>query len=138
MWLKNCHCCRCSSWRLWYLSFRFDDGSGWMTYIIWALGSIARLFFLQSWTDSLILLQNTALLSRISQKFIIRIMIKVNSMIRTKCQNMLRWSGQNANQKFGRTKCQPKKKSGQNANFSVGILYGWHFVRTPDRGLFNL
>ena len=30
MWLLNFHCCRCSSWRLWYLSFRFDDGSGYM------------------------------------------------------------------------------------------------------------
>ena len=25
MWLLNCHRCRCSSWRLWYLSFRFDN-----------------------------------------------------------------------------------------------------------------
>ena len=28
---------------------------------------------------------------------------------RTKCQNMLRWSGQNPNQRMGRTKCQPQK-----------------------------
>ena len=30
MWLLNFHRCRCSSWRLWYLSFRFDDGNGYM------------------------------------------------------------------------------------------------------------
>ena len=30
MWLLNFHRCRCSSWRLWYLSFRFDDGCGYM------------------------------------------------------------------------------------------------------------
>ena len=35
-------------------------------------------------------------------------------MIPTKCQNMLRWSGQNANQKLGQTKCQPQTS--------------WHFV----------
>ena len=42
---------------------------------------------------------------------------------RTKCQNMLRWSGQNANQRMGRTKCQPQKKSGQNAN--LYLLPNW-------------
>ena len=36
---------------------------------------------------------------------------------------MLRWSGQNATKKLGRTKCHPQKKSGQNANL------GWHFFR---------
>ena len=51
------------------------------------------------------------------------------------CQDMLRWSGQNANQKVGpdkmpttgkkaRTKCQPRL-----AFCPVGILSGWHFVR---------
>ena len=50
---------------------------------------------------------------------------------------MLRWSGQNANQKVGpdkmptmekkfRTKCQPRL-----AFCPVGILSGWHFVHTP-------
>ena len=29
-WLLNCHHWHCSSWRLWYLSSRFDDGSGYM------------------------------------------------------------------------------------------------------------
>ena len=57
-------------------------------------------------------------------------MMKVNSMIRTKCQNMLRWSGQNANQKLGRTKCQPEKKARSKCCL-VGILSGWHFVLPP-------
>ena len=50
---------------------------------------------------------------------------------------MLRWSGQNANQKVGpdkmptmekkaRTKCQPRL-----AFRPVGILSGWHFVLPP-------
>ena len=50
---------------------------------------------------------------------------------------MLRWSGQNANQKVGpdkmptmekksRTKCQPRL-----AFCPVGILSGWHLVHTP-------
>ena len=54
------------------------------------------------------------------------------------CQDMLRWSGQNANQKVGpdkmpttekksRTKCQPRL-----AFCPVGILSGWHLVHTPD------
>ena len=47
-------------------------------------------------------------------------------MVRTKCQPKS-WDGQNANH---------RKKSGQNANLwlalcPVGILSGWHFVRTP-------
>ena len=53
------------------------------------------------------------------------------------CQDMLRWSGQNANQKVGpdkmpttekksRTKCQPRL-----AFCPVGISSGWHFVHTP-------
>ena len=52
---------------------------------------------------------------------------------------MLRWSGQNANQKVGpdkmptmekksRTKCQPRL-----AFCPVGILSGWHLVHTPSR-----
>ena len=51
---------------------------------------------------------------------------------------MLRWSGQNANQKVGpdkmptmekksRTKCQPRL-----AFCLVGILSGWHLVHTPS------
>ena len=48
-------------------------------------------------------------------------------MIRTKCQPKS-WDGQNANH---------RNKSGQNANLwlalcPVGILSGWHFVRTPS------
>ena len=40
------------------------------------------------------------------------------------CQDMLRWSGQNANQKVGPDKMPTTDKShGQNANLS------WHFVR---------
>ena len=40
------------------------------------------------------------------------------------CQDMLRWSGQNANQKVGPDKMPTTEKShGQNANL------GWHFVR---------
>ena len=60
-------------------------------------------------------------------------------MIRTKCQNMLRWSGQNANQKvgtdkmptkkWGRTKCQPQKKIRTKCQPLVGIMSSWHFVR---------
>ena len=38
-------------------------------------------------------------------------------MIRTKGQNMLRCSGQNANEKLGRTKSP------------VGIVSGWHFIQ---------
>ena len=52
---------------------------------------------------------------------------------------MLRWSGQNANQKVGpdkmptmekkaRTKCQPRL-----AFRPVGILSGWHLVLPPCR-----
>ena len=56
---------------------------------------------------------------------------------------MLRWSGQNANQKVGpdkmpttekksRTKCQPRL-----AFCPVGILSGWHFVLPPlEKGSF--
>ena len=51
---------------------------------------------------------------------------------------MLRWSGQNANQKVGpdkmptmekksRTKCQPRL-----AFCPVGILSGWHLVLPPQ------
>ena len=48
-------------------------------------------------------------------------------MVRTKCQPKS-WDGQNANH---------RNKSGQNANLwlalcPVGILSGWHFVRTPE------
>ena len=54
---------------------------------------------------------------------------------------MLRWSGQNANQKVGpdkmpttekksRTKCQPRL-----AFCPVGILSGWHFVLPPFQSL---
>ena len=48
------------------------------------------------------------------------------AMVWTKCQPKS-WDGQNANQ---------RDKSGQNANLwlalcPVGILSGWHFVRTP-------
>ena len=58
------------------------------------------------------------------------------------------WFGQNAKtfwdgpdkmptKKLGRTKSQPQKKSGQNANLwlalcPVGILSGWHFVLPPN------
>ena len=63
-------------------------------------------------------------------------------MIRTKCQNMLRWSKQNANQKVGTdkmptTEISPDKMPTfgwhyvQLAFCPVGILSGWHFVRTP-------
>ena len=56
------------------------------------------------------------------------------------CQDMLRWSGQNANQKVGpdkmptmekksRTKCQPRL-----AFCPVGILSGWHLVLPPVGG----
>ena len=58
---------------------------------------------------------------------------------RTKCQNMLRWSGQNPNQRMGRTKCQPQKKSGQNAN--LYLLPNWvysygktHWIAKPKGG----
>ena len=60
-------------------------------------------------------------------------------MIRTKGQNMLRCSGQNVNQKLGRTKCQPQKKVRTKCQPQkkvrtkcqplVGISSGWHFVR---------
>ena len=60
------------------------------------------------------------------------------------CQDMLRWSGQNANQKVGpdkmpttekksRTKCQPRL-----AFCPVGISPGWHFVHTPNCWTFIL
>ena len=54
-------------------------------------------------------------------------------MVRTKCQPKS-WDGQNANH---------RKKSGQNANLwlalcPVGILSGWHFVRTPPEQEANL
>ena len=42
---------------------------------------------------------------------------QTNLMIRTKGQNMLRCSGQNANEKLGRTKSP------------VGIVSGWHFIQ---------
>ena len=58
---------------------------------------------------------------------------------RTKCQNMLRWSGQNPIQRMGRTKCQPQKKSGQNAN--LYLLPNWvysygktHWIAKPKVG----
>ena len=54
-------------------------------------------------------------------------------MVRTKCQPKS-WDGQNANH---------RNKSGQNANLwlalcPVGILSGWHFVRTPGLVLINI
>ena len=52
-------------------------------------------------------------------------------MIRTKGQNMLRCSGQNVNQKLGRTKCQPQKKVRTKCQLLVGISSGWHFVLPP-------
>ena len=68
-------------------------------------------------------------------------------MIRTNCQNILRWSGQNANQKVGPDKMPTTDKShGQNANLGwhfvrlafcpVGILSGWNFVHTPFKILY--
>ena len=45
-------------------------------------------------------------------------------MIRTKCQNMLRWSGQNANQKVGTDKMPTTKK-----NPDKMPTFGWHYVR---------
>ena len=57
---------------------------------------------------------------------------------------MLRCSGQNANQKLGRTKCQPQKKVRTKCQPLVGIMSGWHFVRlafcptTPGGGLVQL
>ena len=60
-------------------------------------------------------------------------------MIWKKCQNMLRWSGQNPNQRMGRTICQPQKKSGQNAN--LNLLPNWvysygktHWIAKPTGG----
>ena len=54
-------------------------------------------------------------------------------MVRTKCQPKI-WDGQNANH---------RDRSGQNANLwlalcLVGILSGWHFVRTPGLVLINI
>ena len=55
-------------------------------------------------------------------------------MIRTKCQNMLRWSGQNANQKVGTDKMPTTEK-----NPDKMPTFGWHYVRlafcptTPQR-----
>ena len=59
-----------------------------------------------------------------------------------KCQNMLRWSGQNANQKVGTDKMPTTEKSPDKmptfgwhyvrlAFCPVGILSGWHFVLPP-------
>ena len=48
--------------------------------------------------------------------------MELNSMIRTKCQNMLRRSGHNAIQKLGRTKRQPQKKRTKCQPFS------WQFI----------
>ena len=45
-------------------------------------------------------------------------------MILTICQNMLRWSGQNANQKFGTDKMPTTEKSPDKMP-----TFGWHFVR---------
>ena len=45
-------------------------------------------------------------------------------MIVTKCQNMLRWSGQNANQKFGTDKMPTTDKSPDKMP-----TFGWHYVR---------
>ena len=45
-------------------------------------------------------------------------------MIRTKCQNMLRWSGQNANQKVGTDKMPTTEISPDKMP-----TYGWHYVR---------
>ena len=48
----------------------------------------------------------------------------MNSMIRTKCQNMLRWSGQNANQKVGTDKMPTTEISPDKMP-----TFGWHYVR---------
>ena len=45
-------------------------------------------------------------------------------MIWTKCQNMLRWSGQNANQKVGTDKMPTTEKSPDKMP-----TFGWHYVR---------
>ena len=45
-------------------------------------------------------------------------------MIRTKCQNMLRWSGQNANQKVGMDKMPTTEISPDKMP-----TFGWHYVR---------
>ena len=45
-------------------------------------------------------------------------------MIRTKCQNMLRWSGQNANQKVGTDKMPTTEISPDKMP-----TFGWHYVR---------
>ena len=45
-------------------------------------------------------------------------------MIWKKCQNMLRWSGQNANQKVGTDKMPTTEKSPDKMP-----TFGWHFVR---------
>ena len=67
-------------------------------------------------------------------------------MIWTKCQNMLRWSGQNANQKVGMdkmptTEISPDKMPTfgwhyvQLAFCPVGILSAHLFTQTPNDGL---
>ena len=45
-------------------------------------------------------------------------------MIRTKCQNILRWSGQNANQKVGTDKMPTTKKIQTKCQPLVGIMSG--------------
>ena len=75
-------------------------------------------------------------------KFIKHLLLPHNSQQQTKrcyrtpplsdvgggCQDMLRWSGQNANQKVDLDKMPTTEKShGQNANL------GWHFVRLAFR-----
>jgi len=49
-----------------------------------------------------------------------------------KCQNMLRWSGQNANQKVGTDKMPTTEKSPDKMPTLVGIMSGWHFVLPPS------
>ena len=49
-------------------------------------------------------------------------------MIVTKCQNMLRWSRQNANQKVGTDK-MPTTEISPDKMPTFGIMSGWHFVR---------
>ena len=55
-------------------------------------------------------------------------------MIWKKCQNMLRWSGQNANQKVGTDKMPTTEKSPDEMPTTEKSpdkmpTFGWHFVR---------
>ena len=85
---------------------------------------VSTSFSLQRVRKSWLNLPSSLPVFEIDLAFLWNVIWNVIFMIVTKCQNMLRWSGQNANQKFGTDKMPTTDKSPDKMP-----TFGWHYVR---------